>query len=556
MDHQPGPKRSHFGCVRCKKRRQKCDEGRPSCGRCSGASVPCSYSVTLKWGGRIQRRVPTQHSPQASNDGRAVVKTAAELKDPSAEGVAMPLTIPAAGAIRNISIILQASEEHANPAISSISVETPALFPSPYQVAGGIQPWSSLPETVRSSLHYFVHRASHATSAHARIQQRICGIVVPMALETPSLLYATVALSDLHRSTLQHDGHGFDLDKHLSGLIARSLRCLRDELQPGRNTNRYAMLVAIRTLCIFEIHSGRAAPGSWRVHMEGAKALLAASRKASERTDAASGPGEPQWLVERWFASIESFSALTNRGLVNGQLEATPGSMEDPSSPAASSLCAADTDSGHQFVDIYSAYTTSLNNVFKEIGAAAWERRKMSCSPQEGGGSILTEADLDLEASSLETTIRSSLGRSQFDPVMQPSLTADEMDQFAASDDAYRYTALCHLQRHVRRLPRSSPEVQHTVAKIIESVQRIRPAPGLSPWVMATTPLFAAGCAALIPEDRERVRVALRDLYASLRIRNVQRCLDILEMMWEGDPDGDEDFKVPMLHRDWDFIPY
>jgi hypothetical protein len=45
-------KRSWSGCARCKKRRQKCDEKRPGCGRCKAADTECVYEVKLRWGGR------------------------------------------------------------------------------------------------------------------------------------------------------------------------------------------------------------------------------------------------------------------------------------------------------------------------------------------------------------------------------------------------------------------------------------------------------------------------------------------------------------------------
>lgn len=45
-------KRSWSGCARCKKRRQKCDEQRPGCGRCIAANEECVYEVKLRWGGR------------------------------------------------------------------------------------------------------------------------------------------------------------------------------------------------------------------------------------------------------------------------------------------------------------------------------------------------------------------------------------------------------------------------------------------------------------------------------------------------------------------------
>lgn len=48
--------RSHHGCARCKSRRQKCDEEKPSCRRCREAGSTCDYAVVLKWDGRVPRR--------------------------------------------------------------------------------------------------------------------------------------------------------------------------------------------------------------------------------------------------------------------------------------------------------------------------------------------------------------------------------------------------------------------------------------------------------------------------------------------------------------------
>lgn len=41
--------RSRHGCVRCRKRRVKCDETKPHCGACESRGVSCSYTVTLQF---------------------------------------------------------------------------------------------------------------------------------------------------------------------------------------------------------------------------------------------------------------------------------------------------------------------------------------------------------------------------------------------------------------------------------------------------------------------------------------------------------------------------
>ena len=44
---------SRGACARCKKRRQKCDEQRPACGRCQESGIEkCTYTIDLRWGGR------------------------------------------------------------------------------------------------------------------------------------------------------------------------------------------------------------------------------------------------------------------------------------------------------------------------------------------------------------------------------------------------------------------------------------------------------------------------------------------------------------------------
>ncbi|XHG09637.1 hypothetical protein AWENTII_012683 [Aspergillus wentii] len=49
--------RSHEGCWTCKKRRRKCDNGRPTCQNCHQRGVPCEgYEVRLRWGSGIASR--------------------------------------------------------------------------------------------------------------------------------------------------------------------------------------------------------------------------------------------------------------------------------------------------------------------------------------------------------------------------------------------------------------------------------------------------------------------------------------------------------------------
>lgn len=415
----------------------------------------------------------------------------------------------------------------------------------------------------RLLLYHFTTKASHITSCHEHIQTRICRLIIPMALQTPSLLYATMALSALHRSTLIGNlPNKFGLDEQVSSLIASSLESLRGELQAEGGISKYVLLLTIRTLTVCEIHSGLAGSGSWRAHVEGARALLETTRETPAMIPL--DELESRWLVDSWYESIESLAALTTRrGLIRGQLEQF--------GPRA---LISETNQDSQCLDIYTAYSPSLNAVFKEIGAAAWERRRIIA----GGNQVtlLSSADLDEEAIWLEYSVRAMSDRLAFRAVDLQVLAQNQMQEYEACNMAYHQTALIHILRRVQQLPTSDPKVQKLVKIILKCALSIKPAEGLSPWVMLTTPIFTAGCEAL-GDDRNIVRGLLQNQFKLLRIRNIERSLEILEQIWARDDDnelGDWESSLGTNFRpsicicnnvtnsigkapgDWDFIPY
>jgi hypothetical protein len=184
--------------------------------------------------------------------------------------------------------------------------------------------------------------------------------------------------------------------------------------------------------------------------------------------------------------------------------------------------------------------------------------------------SVLSNSDLDKEGKWLEFSVRNMIGKPAFRATDLQVLTPKEMQEFKACDEAYRETALIHILRRVQQLPRSEPRVQQHVKRILHCISKIEPSDGLSPWVMLTTPLYTAGCEAL-GSDREVVRDLHHHMFELLRIRNIERPLQLLEMKWARDLD-DENGLLRKQSRlsptceqilnsskgqaDWDFIPY
>ncbi|OQE16780.1 hypothetical protein PENSTE_c023G06002 [Penicillium steckii] len=495
-------KRSYHGCARCKRRRQKCDEQKPSCGRCFNANETCEYKIVLKWNGRVPRK--TKQSCQEERD------------------------ICALGLQNSNGTNVSFENSNCKPQ-KDFDPYRPAILP-PFNLK---QPTSTLNPTSRLLLHHFITETSKISSS-AYIRDQICQTILPMTHQSDSLLYATMAFAALHRYTLLNELPAQFMPENLvANLIAFSMRCLRRDLEtPGYPVQ--PLLHTIRTLCHCEIFSGRAS-SSWRVHVNGAGAMFAeiASRRHLDESEYSF------WLWSRWFWSIQALSATTDAGKLSEL------------APSASYI-----DDGDQryFFDTYTGYSSDLNIVLMEIGLLMHKDDVETLSLSEE------------KSQCLEASIKYMIHRdTEFGLVLPDHILLDPNMtlQFQASNKAYQYSSLIHLYRRVRGLRSSSPEVQGCVRAILDSISAITPVTTLSPWILLTTPIFTAGCEA-IGQDRKLVKELLQELYFTLHIRNIIRALEILERKWE-DSDNLEylpgkvtnDTTNAVDSSDWlDFIPY
>lgn len=281
-------------------------------------------------------------------------------------------------------------------------------------------------------------------------------------------------------------------------------------------------------------------PRSWRLHLEGASAILSQSAFSSRLFD----PNSTSGLLRRWYDSVEALAAITSKGLRAGQLP--PASMALPSRADAEmgGVEAQETSEeggGNVFLDDYYGFCTDLVGAFKEIGAAAWERRSLTLSTIHSSPSpspsILSPSDLDTEAFILSQRIKDMLSRDAaspppFYPGVQEQLTPEVIAEFYKCNEAYQHTALLYIYRRVQLLDRTDSRVQECVRNVLRCVEGIRPRSGLSPYIVLVPPLFAAGQEAF-GEERERVRKSMRDCVDFIGLRNVRRSLEYLERGWK-----------------------
>lgn len=370
-------------------------------------------------------------------------------------------------------------------------------------------------------------------------------MLVPMALQTPSLLYATTALSAIHIQALHNQSESVKSAPDIARLMALSLEHFRQELQNPSSKDSEALVATARTLCLAEIHSGAIHPNSWRAHIEGARALMKTSGGAGDDS-LKSGNGFRRYL-DRWYWSIVSLTALTGNGPPIG----------DTLDPAPSDL--AGQRELPDYLDDYWGFTVDLAAVFRQIGAAAWRNHQ---AEKAGPGFVEGEIDsnnVEDEAASLESSVRHLMDRgASSQPSLYPGvaegLSAESVQQLLLCNEAFQHSALIQIHRRLRKTPSTAAAVQQSVQRILECTAQIGPSSGLSPWVMLTTPLFIAGCEAR-GEDRDTVRRLLASLHDTIRVPNVLQSLKFLEQYWAHQLSEEEDWSHFLgMHLSWPFL--
>lgn len=411
-----------------------------------------------------------------------------------------------------------------------------------FPIATPIDPFVNLGTVDRSLLDHFINGSSYVISCHSKVREDVCRVIVPAALQSPTLFFATAALSAIHyKSRLGFNSDAIRTDPQISRLLSNSLFGLQSDLLE-RDVNKSSVLLAtIRTLFLCEVHAGGDRPGTWRAHFEGAKALMLDIESwkgySSVQRD------DTRYFLKRWYSMTECFVALTTDGLASGQL-----ARFGPRNLAGE-------EEEKVYLDEYLSFSTDLTSIFREIGALAWERRN-DAQPK-----ILEEGDLDEEAASLASCIWIRLDEQRtkvptFRPGVEEQLSEREKIDFLACNEIWHHVALIYIYRRISNHHTASTLVQSSVKSIIACVEGLTATVGNTPLITMTTPLIVAGCEAQ-DQDRDRIRYQLQSMFELLHIPNIRRSLEVLESFWAyQEAGGINDWDQFLQEQNWDFLPY
>lgn len=348
-------------------------------------------------------------------------------------------------------------------------------------------------------------------SHYARTQ--ICGFLVPAALEEPGLLYAIMTFAAIH---LEATGRLLDnSERMISSFQSISTRHLRLLLANESHGSRAIALATARTLCQAQIYGGTS---SWRIHLNGAKAILESSHFKDRRGDSCACSSSSAGFLSSWFNNAEALAALSPTGLLQGQFEA---------------LCYSNT---RLFFDVFGGVMSDLPDLFREVGALVQEARRQY-DKSASDVPILSETDIAQEAEGLVREIhyrveRDSLKNLAFNQEMLAALSMTDIQDYALSNAGFLYTALLYVHCGVQQLSPMTEEVQICVEHIISCSRCMTRSLGLSPRVLLIAPLFTAGVCA-VGSAQDAIRSALIGIGEWMRTPNLEKTLALLEHIWQ-----------------------
>lgn len=393
-----------------------------------------------------------------------------------------------------------------------------------------------LPPMAHQLLQFYLTETMRLTVPSSYARTEMCRFLVPMSMHQPSLLHAIMAFAAVH---LEATGRLSRADKMLTDTFhSTSIRHLRRLLDHDDPSAQAVALATARTLCQAQIYGGTS---SWRVHLNGARAIIESSQSwsyivGSDRP----GPTPNISFLSSWFNNAEALAALSPTGLLHGQLQADGQPM-----PAV-------------YFDMFAGAMSDLPDLFREVGALVKESRRQRHNrpPQR---LVLSEADITHEAGLFIQEIHARLQRDSFEnmavnPNMALAFSEGEIHDYALSNAGFLYTALLHVHCGALATSPTDAAVKSCVTHIIRCAQDMTSASGLSPRVLLVAPLFTAGLCATGPAQ-DSVRAALTDIGRWMRTPHLTKTLSLLEQFWESSLADAKTSHVWSWFGEWEFYP-
>ncbi|KAJ5881013.1 uncharacterized protein N7473_012066 [Penicillium subrubescens] len=571
------------GCVECKRRKIKCDEGKPICNRCKQRPDKCKYEFKLCWTeGRPFKNKNRQKDKARQQPGSQAQSSASgNVQEWQSEPTIRPAKPAGKSDSRPASSRVPGLKQEADDEVddevdrraslamsvstcSDYSVATPrnASFSwvdqsgsySYQQEPAGMnwhhwQPakpqrqqkpppppvfqhqWQ-IPQTISTTASPLISSSESRFFLHHYITNT-AGVIFPLSLKanplsesllqsamnSSHLLYAFLACSCSHYISLRGDPTG-EMTKSVTKFTNAALNGLRKAMVDPNQAGQLSTLTTALALCTSDVISG--GMNTWRIHLSGASNLVASVFELQSNDESISTQDPTKLFLIKWFTLLDIFAGV-------GGLRKSANAGSYWSLPTSN-------DTGG-YIDEWTGYSLDLIPIMSEIGKLARIQRKrskiMALNDDESEDEAANQqARLDTveDIQRIENQIYALYDRTTHPDLESNPTTKTTAEEMRHIHRIFLHTNLLHLYRRVQGLPKEHAKPAHAIHMVIELLLKIRPHSMAN--ILCLWPVFTVGCETEDQTQRNIIKDRLTNMEA-FGMGNVQSARKAMTEYWD-----------------------
>jgi len=381
----------------------------------------------------------------------------------------------------------------------------------------------TLPPTLQDNpmnllyFHHFIDHTARILVPHDCIENPFCSILPKMALRDSNLLHLLLAYSASHRARLlKHPEPANRIALWVQDIFPSLSRALDDPSGQVSNTS-LATAIMLASLEIISPNTFEV-PIPWQSHLNVARRMLMSrgGARSIHRKDVVS------YFLSRWFAYLDVLGSLSggknDQPLFGGDYWATDDA----------------TDQNDFQIDCLIGFTSRCVGILAKIAELARQCDSQRIDPD---GAVIDDWTPPPHILTVARSLKADLQASRLNtyrgcPHKHGTDVEDAWDssEMVATNEAFHWAGLIHLDRRVFGKASADTEIQAAVGKIVESLDRVRR--GSTAEACLLFPMFTAGCHAKGEGRRGRIMERLRSVEGS-GMTQVCALFPQLWLMWE-----------------------
>ncbi|KAI9809698.1 MAG: hypothetical protein M1825_000130 [Sarcosagium campestre] len=366
--------------------------------------------------------------------------------------------------------------------------------------------------------HHFLNHTARILVPHDCSQNPFKSILPQMAVQDSNLLNLLLAYSASHRARLLNHAEPVNRIAHWVKDVFSNLYLALNDSQAKISDSNLATTIMLASLEIISPNTFEV-PIPWQTHLDMARQMIIArgGPQAVHKGDKVS------YFLSRWFAYLDVLGSLSggknDKPLFSGHYWGTD---------------ELDEENGYE-IDCLLGFTSRCVSILAQIAELARRCDGERITPNgEVRPGWKPSIDVVTKANRLRDDLQESRTHEYRGCNHRGSGAENEHGwdslEMIATNEAFHWAGLVHLDRRVMGKPSTDAEVQNAVREIVGALYKVRK--GGTAEACLLFPMFTAGCDARSPEQREKIMDRIKSVEQS-GMTQVHRARTLMQQVWD-----------------------